>query len=195
MAHPHSGHENENMHGIYLHIAADAGGSLAVIISTTLTLWKPWYLWDPLATIIIAALIFMAAVPLVKESAKKLLLVIPEELEYELKNALQELVMLRGITGFAAPRFWVEDKEVGGGHGHHHHGHSHSHAGHDHGSEADQTKLQGSIHVFASRAASVDDVRERVGQFFSERQMEVVVQVEREGEGRCWCGGGSNMGI
>ena len=158
-----------------------------MIISTTLTLWKPWYLWDPLATIIIAVLIFMAAVPLVKESAKKLLLVIPEELEYELKNALQELVMLRGVTGFAAPRFWIEDKGGDGGHGHHHHGHDHAH-----GAEGHQATLQGVIHVFASRAASVEDVRERVEQFFTERGMELVVQVEREGEGRCWCGGSGN---
>lgn len=181
------------MHGIYLHIAADAGGSLAVIISTTLTLWKPWYLWDPLATILIALLIFMAAVPLVKESAKKLLLVIPEELEYELKNALQELVMLRGVTGFAAPRFWVDDSGGDDGHGHHHHGHSHSHSHGGHGHEdGAKVKLQGVIHVFAARAANVDEVRALVEQFFMERHMEVVIQVEREGEGRCWCGGGSS---
>ena len=192
VAHPHSGHENENMHGIYLHIAADAGGSLAVIISTTLTLWKPWYLWDPLATIIIAVLIFMAAVPLVKESAKKLLLVIPAELEYELKSALQELGMLRGVLGFAVPRFWIEDKEVDT-HGHHHHGHSHM--DHHHGQEKGQIRLRGAIHVFVSNAADIEDVRERAGQFFEERQMDVVVQVEREGEGRCWCGGGPSSGI
>lgn len=181
------------MHGIYLHIAADAGGSLAVIISTTLTLWRPWYLWDPLATILIAILIFMAAVPLVKESAKKLLLVIPEDLEYELRNSLQELVMLRGVVGYSAPRFWMDDKGGDDGHGHHHghsHGHSHSHAhGHDHGGGQSKPALQGVIHVFASRAAGTEDVRERVDQFFKEKGMEVLFQVEREGEGRCWCGG------
>ncbi|KAF4552464.1 putative zinc transporter cis4-like protein [Elsinoe fawcettii] len=175
---------NENMHGIYLHIAADAGGSLAVIISTTLTLWKPWYLWDPLATILIAILIFMAAVPLVMQSAKKLLLVIPEDLEYELKNALQDLVSLRGVTGVGGVRFWVEDGESDGGHGHHHHGHSH-------GEDEGKMKLIGNIHVFASRAAGQEDVRERVNHFFRDRGMEVLVQVEREGEGGCWCGGGA----
>ena len=74
------------MHGIFLHVAADAGGSLAVILSTWLTLWKPWYLWDPLATIIIAVLIFAAAVPLVTSSGQKLLLVIPDQLEYNIKT-------------------------------------------------------------------------------------------------------------
>lgn len=182
-------HANENMHGIYLHIAADAGGSLAVIISTALNLYAPWYLWDPLATIIIAILIFMAAVPLVKESGRKLLLVIPDELEWNLKTALQELVTLRGVTGYAVPRFWVEDRGEGGDP----HGHAgHSHAGHE--AEHKEVRILGVIHVFAARVASTEDVRERVVQFFSERNMDVVVQVEREGEGRCWCGGGIKVG-
>lgn len=200
--HHHHGHGNENMHGIYLHVAADAGGSLAVIVSTIMTLWKPWYLWDPLATIIIAILIFAAAVPLVQESGRKLLLVIPDELEYGLKNALQELVTLRGVTGYAVPRFWVDEGEAQAD-PHAHHEHEHDHHGHDHGhdhkhdhgageEEADkQAKIMGVIHVFASRAASTDDVRERVSQFFRDRNMDVVVQVEREGEGHCWCGGGN----
>ncbi|QIW96035.1 hypothetical protein AMS68_001553 [Peltaster fructicola] len=91
--HAHEGHDhNENMHGIFLHVAADAGGSLAVIISTALTIFNPWYLWDPLATIIIAILIFAAAVPLVVSSGQKLLLIVPEETEYNIKSFLQEVV-------------------------------------------------------------------------------------------------------
>lgn len=203
--HDHShGHGNENMHGIYLHVAADAGGSLAVILSTILTLWKPWYLWDPLATIVIAILIFLAAVPLVRESGGKLLLVIPDELEYSLKNALQELSGLRGVTGYAVPRFWVED-EAGDGHGHDHghdhHAHAHDHPHHDHAhdhhheyahdhEEPPKKKILGVIHVFAARAADPEDVRQRVEQYFLQLNMHVVVQVEREGEARCWCGGG-----
>lgn len=197
--HDHS-HGNENMHGIYLHVAADAGGSLAVILSTILTLWKPWYLWDPLATIVIAILIFLAAVPLVRDSGNKLLLVIPDELEYTLKNALQELSGLRGVTGYAVPRFWVED-EAGDGHSHDHdhshaHAHDHHHHGHDHHDheEPQKKKILGVIHVFAARAADTEDVRERVVHYFQQLNMSVVVQVEREGEGRCWCGGGVKSG-
>lgn len=188
-SHSH-GHGNENMHGIYLHIAADAGGSLAVILSTCLTLWQPWYLWDPVATIVIAALIFMAAVPLVQESGRKLLLVIPDELEWGLKNALQELVTLRGVTGYAVPRFWVDDAEASADAHGHAHGHGHEHSGAGNG----EAKLQGVIHVFAARIASTEDVRERVVQFFADRNMDIVVQVERENEGRCWCGGGVKIG-
>ncbi|KAG9632030.1 cation efflux protein, partial [Aureobasidium melanogenum] len=209
--HDHAhGHGNENMHGIYLHVAADAGGSLAVILSTILTLWKPWYLWDPLATIVIAILIFLAAVPLVRDSGGKLLLVIPDELEYGLKNALQELSGLRGVTGYKVPRFWVED-DVGDEHGHghahdhdhahshshdHHHDHDHHHHDHDHhhAHEEPKNKILGVIHVFCAKAADPEDVRERVSNYFLQLNMHVVVQVEKEGEGRCWCGGGVKTG-
>ena len=179
---PSHDHHNENMHGIFLHVAADAGGSLAVIISTALTLWKPWYGWDPLATIIIAILIFAAAVPLVSSSGQKLLLVIPDELEYNIKNTLQELGELRGVVGYAAPRFWIDDKEgASEGHAHHHHGH-------EHGGEG-KLKVMGVIHVLVAPTADLEEVRERVEEFFAERRMDLVIHVEREADGQCWCGG------
>lgn len=194
--HPHTSHEadtpeqhanshdNDNMHGIFLHVAADAGGSLAVIISTAMTLWKPWYLWDPLATIIIAILIFAAAVPLVVSSGQKLLLVIPDDLEYTIKSTLQALGEMRGVIGYAAPRFWIDDKEdAGDSHGHHHHGHGH-------GATGGKQKVQGVIHVIAAPSADLDDVRERVQDLFMERSMDLVIHVERETDGQCWCGGG-----
>lgn len=175
-------HHNENMHGIFLHVAADAGGSLAVIISTGLTLWKPWYLWDPLATIIIAVLIFAAAVPLVTSSGQKLLLVIPDDLEYSIKNTLQGLGELRGVIGYAAPRFWLDDKEESADA----HGHDH---GHSHARHGGKQKVQGVIHIIAAPSADLEDVRERVEEYTTERHMDLVIHVEREGDGQCWCGG------
>jgi len=172
------------MHGIFLHVAADAGGSLAVIISTALTLWRPWYLWDPLATIIIAVLIFAAAVPLVISSGQKLLLVIPDELEYSIKNTLQELGELRGVVGYAVPRFWVDDNnDSSDAHGHHHHGHDHGAA------HAGTQKVLGVIHVLAAHSADLEDVRERVDELVRNRGMDLVIHVEREADGSCWCGG------
>lgn len=196
--HSHSHEHNENMHGIFLHVAADAGGSLAVILSTALTLWKPWYLWDPLATILIAILIFAAAIPLVSSSGKKLLLVISGAAEYELKTCLQEVGELRGVVGYAAPRFWVDDRDAAAeSAGHHHHGHDHSHSHHEYSHEHDhghshassgQEKIMGVIHIIVSPAADLEDVRQRVVEFFQERGMDIVVQVERESS-ECWCGG------
>lgn len=236
-SHGHS-HDNENMQGIFLHILADALGSVAVIVSTLLTKYYGWSGWDPIASCIIAVLIFVSAIPLVKSSGMRLMLSLPADVEYGIRNALQELSSLRGVVGYAVPKFWLEDegaahaevhaKELAGcdhthehdghdhkhdhkhdhdhdhghsGHSHSHgHGHSHNHAhshhehSHDHDHDHQQAarpRILGVIHIIASRAADVEDVRERTTQFLKGRGMEVLVHVEKEGESRCWCGGGS----
>jgi zinc transporter 5/7 len=244
--HGHS-HDNENMQGIFLHILADALGSVAVIISTLLTKYYGWSGWDPLASCIIAILIFLSAIPLVKSSGMRLMLSLPADVEYGVRNTLQELSSLRGVVGYTVPKFWLEDEgaahaEVhakehdhegcGGGHDHDHshshghdhahshgtqdhshshspsngHAHHHSHSGHDHVHDHDhehehehshaprQQRILGVMHVIAAHAADLEDVRERTIQFLKGRNMDVVVHVEKEGEGRCWCGGGSKMG-
>lgn len=230
--HSHS-HDNENMQGIFLHILADALGSVAVIISTLLTKYYGWAGWDPIASGIIAILIFASAIPLVKSSGMRLLLSLPADVEYGLRNTLQELSSLRGVVGYSVPRFWLEDegaahaevhaKENEGcdhdhshaGHDHsdhdhdhdhsdHSHGHDHAeelshdhhdHAGHDHDHKhaPHQQRVLGVIHIIASRIADLEDVRERTVQFLKGRGMDVVVHIEKEGEGRCWCGGGNKM--
>ena len=79
----------------------------------------------------------------------------------------------------------------------HDHSHSHSHDDHDHDhdhSHSHNLPVLGVIHVTASRAADLEDVRQRTVDFLKEKGMDTVVQVEREGEGRCWCGGGPTVG-
>ncbi|KNG48087.1 zinc transporter zitb [Stemphylium lycopersici] len=245
--HGHS-HDNENMQGIFLHILADALGSVAVIISTLLTKYYGWSGWDPIASCIIAILIFLSAIPLVKSSGARLMLSLPNDVEYGIRNALGELGTLRGVMGYAVPKFWLEDEgaahaeahakdshDCGGGHkhddhshddhghghghshshshshdqshGHDHHGHdhshdhshdhahshshSHSHDHHDHDHAPKSRRILGVIHIIASRVADLEDVRERSYQFLKDRGMDLVIHVEKEGEGRCWCGGGS----
>ncbi|ORX94755.1 cation efflux family-domain-containing protein [Clohesyomyces aquaticus] len=233
--HGHS-HDNENMQGIFLHILADALGSVAVIISTLLTKYYGWSGWDPIASCIIALLIFVSAIPLVKSSGMRLLLSLPADVEYGIRNTLQELSSLRGVVGYTVPRFWLEDegaahaevhakesKECDHDHSHHDHSHDHSHSesessshhAHDHSPHAHdhshghahdhsdqdhshshshaprQQKILGVMHIITARAANLEDVRERTVQFLKGRGMDVVVHVETEGEGRCWCGGGT----
>lgn len=134
--HGHShDHGNDNMAGIYLHILADTMGSVAVIISTLLTVYTGWSGWDPLASCIIAILIILASYPLVVGSARGLLLTVPSEVEYALRSSLQELSGLRGVAGYAVPRFWLDDGEHVG-HDHHDHDHDHDHD-HSHKKEND----------------------------------------------------------
>lgn len=254
--HSHSpqpqGHANENMAGIYLHILADTMGSVAVIVSTLLTKYTHWYGWDPIASCIIAVLIIFASYPLVLGSAKQLLLTLPEEVEYALRDTIQGISEIRGVAGYAVPRFWLDERRAedenfphhvakdcnlhvhdslphpdacthlhhdqpeglkGGGtlgmvaqthdelraeenrpHHHHHHDHDNNHAAQSnvhgvHHQHLERTQLLGVIHIMATARAQLEDVRMRVETYFKERNMDVLVQVEREGSSRCWCGG------
>ncbi|KAK4109634.1 cation efflux protein [Canariomyces notabilis] len=165
--HSHS-HDNENMHGIYLHVLADTLGSAAVIASTVLTHFWKWSGWDPLASFLIAVLILLSALPLVKSSARRLLLTIPPETEYSLRETLSGITGLRGVVSYAAPKFWVDDRNAV--------------------SSAD--KLLGVMHVVAAKGADMEDVRDRVRNYLLEHKIDVTLQVEREGDNTCWCGVG-----
>ena len=149
------------MHGIFLHVMADTLGSVAVVISTILIHFYGWSGFDPLASCLIAILIFASAIPLVTSSARTLLLTIPEDTEYDLREALAGLSSLRGVVGYAVPKFWLE--------------------------EGEDRKVLGVIHVIAGKGADFEDVKARAIAFLKSRHMDVVVQVEREGSGRCWC--------
>ncbi|MCJ1439210.1 putative zinc transporter msc2 [Xylographa pallens] len=161
--HAHHHHGNENMHGIFLHVLADTLGSVAVVFSTILIHYTGWAGFDPLASCLIAILIFASAVPLVTSSAKRLLLAVPEDTEFDLREALAGVGSLKGVMGVQVPRFWMGESEEGG--------------------------VQGVMHVVVGRGSEVDEARERAATYLHERGMDVLVQVEREGEGRCWCGG------
>jgi solute carrier family 30 (zinc transporter), member 5/7 len=225
-AHGHGGHDhshgNENMHGIFLHIMADTLGSVAVVISTILVHFYGWSGFDPLASCLIAILIFASAVPLVSSTASALLLALPADVEYNLRDTLAGVSTLRGVVGYTVPKFWLDDTSSAGHDHEHEHGHSHSHShghhGHDHDHDHDhdhehthsdshhhdhdhghdhshsESKVVGTIHIIASRNADLEDVRKRTVDFLKEKNMDIVVQVEREGEGKCWCGNGSTIG-
>ena len=206
-AHSHG----ENMQGIYLHILADALGSVSVVVSTILIQLTGWSGWDPIASFLIAVLIFASTVPLVSSTTKILLLSLNSDIEYNLRDILAGVSNIRGVVGYTVPKFWLEDiKKDVDAHGHSHghdHGHSHSHGhshqrkcsdghihDHSHGGEngaaEDDPTVMGVMHVIASANADLYDVEVRVSSYLKARKMDIVVQVERESEGRCWCGGG-----
>ncbi|KAL8734348.1 MAG: hypothetical protein Q9166_001546 [cf. Caloplaca sp. 2 TL-2023] len=159
--HHHHSHGNENMHGIYLHILADTLGSAAVVASTLLIHFYGWSGFDPLASCLIAILIFASAIPLVKSSAKTLLLTVPEDTEFDLREALAGVSALKGVVGYAAPKFWL--------------------------GEGDERKVLGVIHITAARGADMEELKERAVAYLKSKHMDVLVQVEREGMNRCWC--------
>ena len=159
--HHHHHHGNENMHGIFLHVLADTMGSVAVVISTLLIHYVGWSGFDPIASCIIAVLIFASAIPLVASSASKLLMAVPADTEYDLREALAGLSGLRGVSGYTVPKFWMD--------------------------EGGSSQVRGVVHVMATKQGDLEDVKERCIAYLKGRGMNVLVQVEREGSGRCWC--------
>ena len=168
-SHLHS-HDNENMHGIFLHVLADTMGSAAVMVSTGLIYFLGWNGWDPLASCIIAILIFLSSIPLIKSCAKKLLLTVPDNIEYNLRETLSGVSDIRGVASYSVPRFWMGDKNT----------------------DSDNEQVLGVIHIIATRGSDLDDVRERTRAFLLSHGMDVVVQVEKDGDSSCWCGGSSS---
>ena len=165
---PHShSHENENMRGIFLHILADTMGSAAVIVSTLLIRYVGWSGWDPLASCIIAVLIFLSSIPLVESSARKLLLTVPDDVEYTLRDTLGSVSNLRNVESVSVPRFWMGDKNT----------------------ETESEQVLGVMHIIAMPGSDLDDVRERTRAFVAEHGMNIVVQVEMSGDSNCWCQG------
>lgn len=168
------------MQGIFLHVLADAMGSVAVIASTVLTQYTGWMGWDPVASVLVALMIFVSAIPLVRTCAGKLMMVLPDEAGWQAREALFGIGEVRGVVGCKGVRFWiVEGGEAG-------------HERREERSDAESVRFCGVVHVLASKGVDADDVREKTVQYLKGREMDVVVQVEREGEGRCWCNGGMN---
>lgn len=168
----HGKHENENMHGIYLHVLADTLGSVSVLVSTALTSLGGWSGWDPLASCLIAVLIFMSSRPLVMGSAKRLLLSVSEDGEYKLRNTLGGILQQRGVVGYAGPKFWPDDR-AGSGAG---------------------DRLAGVVHIVVAQGWGLEEAKDRVRDYLLKEGIDVVVQAEREGDHGCWCTRGRGLG-
>ena len=68
--------------------------AVGVIVSTLLIDQFGWTGFDPLASMLIAALIFMSVVPLIKHSAAVLMLSISDDLEYHITEGLHKVYYL-----------------------------------------------------------------------------------------------------
>ena len=73
-AHGHSHGHNENLYGVFLHILADALGSVAVIISSIFIKYFDWYIADPICCFLISFLILLSVVYLIKSTSRLLAL-------------------------------------------------------------------------------------------------------------------------
>jgi len=82
--------QNLNIHGAWLHVLSDTLGSIGVIISGFLIAYFGWYKADPIASIIIASLIFYSASSLVWETVGVLMEQTPAHLD---SQAVKEAIL------------------------------------------------------------------------------------------------------
>lgn len=203
-SHSHGGsgddaHDNENMRGIFLHILADTLGSAGVVVSTLLTSWFHSNVFDPIASLFIAILIFFSAIPLIKSSASNLLLSLDDKKDEMMRDVLSQVSTTPGVASYTTPRFWpsvdvATTSSSEHGHSHsievehsheHSHGHSHSHG--DCNEEKEKKfKLIGYIHIQYIEGENSTIIKKRVQTLFENNGIKAWIQVESEGS-NCWC--------
>ena len=84
--------DNVNVEGAFLHMVADALGSVGAIIAGAVIWLFGWYLIDPIASVVIGLLILWSSWGLLKRTMNILLEATPEGLDYyEVKEALESL--------------------------------------------------------------------------------------------------------
>lgn len=105
-------HSNENMRGVYLHVLADALGSVGVICSSLLIKWKGWYLADPVASIIISGLILASVGPLIAATAAPLLSRSPEHLDDSILHATSQIRQWPQVAQLGPVHTWKHHADM-----------------------------------------------------------------------------------
>ena len=93
-----------NIRGAYLHMAADAGVSAAVVFSGFLILWTGQMWVDPVMSLIIAAVILWGSVSLLRESVWMTLAGVPSGIDLDEVEA--ELEQLEGVAAVHDLHVW-----------------------------------------------------------------------------------------
>lgn len=99
------------MMGVYLHVMADTLGSVGVILSTLLIKQFGWTGFDPIASLMIAVLIFGSVLPLLADASRILSLTLDDGVATEVARALDTLLVEQLVTSYSTPRFWPRDGE------------------------------------------------------------------------------------
>lgn len=90
--------DNVNVRGAFLHMVADALGSVGAIVAGVVIWTTGWTLIDPVASVIISALILWSGWGLLKRTVNILLEATPENIDYhEVKQALEYLENVESV--------------------------------------------------------------------------------------------------
>ena len=96
-------HDDLNVRGAFLHMAADAAVSAGVVVAGALTLWLGWAWLDPVASLVIALVILLGTWGLFRDSLHLMFDGVPSSIDLDAVRA--ELEALPGVA-------WVHDLHV-----------------------------------------------------------------------------------
>ena len=97
---------DQNMRGIFLHILADALGSVGVVISSIFVKYFGWHIADPICSLMISGLILMSVVPLIQDTGLILLQQVPQHKAQTFAAALVEIRRMDNVQNLSQPHMW-----------------------------------------------------------------------------------------
>jgi cobalt-zinc-cadmium efflux system protein len=98
-------HDDLNIRGAYLHMAADAGVSLGVVVAAALTMATGWLWIDPVVSLIIAAVVLVSGWDLARDSVNLALDAVPRDIA--LGDVREYLVALDGVSEVHDLHIWA----------------------------------------------------------------------------------------
>ena len=107
--------QNDNMRGVYLHVLADALGSVGVITSSLLIQYRGWWIADPVCSFFISVLIFTSVLPLLRSTSEALLLREPRDASSKRFHAAVATIAAkhaRVVRGVSQAHLWRHSKSI-----------------------------------------------------------------------------------
>jgi cobalt-zinc-cadmium efflux system protein len=98
-------HEDLNIRGAYLHMAADALLSVGVVVAGLIISWTQWYWVDPVTSLIIAVVILIGTWGLLRESLHLAMQAVPPGIDLDEVEAY--LAGLPGVTEVHDLHVWA----------------------------------------------------------------------------------------
>lgn len=103
-------HDDLSTYGVFLHILADALGSVGVIISSLLIQFFGWTVSDPICSIIISLLIAGSVVPLLRNSSQILMHRAPKSFSRRVaRRELEKILALSGVLSVERAMTFTQD--------------------------------------------------------------------------------------
>lgn len=97
---------DQNMRGIFLHILADALGSVGVVVSSIFIKYFGWKIADPICSLMISGLILASVVPLIQDTSMILLQQVPQSKAQAFATALVEVRRMKNVLTLSQPHMW-----------------------------------------------------------------------------------------